>query len=116
MTSHPLVEETRGQVALKRGPIVYCLESQDLPEGVSIHSVKIPTDFHPKVEYLPQRLQGIGSLRGEVVVEAASDWEGVLYRPLEKKERRKVNARFIPYYAWANRGASEMSVWLPMAN
>ena len=116
MTSHPLVEETRGQVALKRGPIVYCLESPDLPEGVSIHSVKIPTDFHASVEFLPQLLQGIGSLRGEVVIEEASDWEGVLYRPLEMNERRKVNVRFIPYYAWANRGASEMSVWLPIAN
>ncbi len=25
--AHPLVEETRNQIAVKRGPLVYCLES-----------------------------------------------------------------------------------------
>ena len=36
MESHPLVEETRGQVAVARGPLVYCLESPDLPEGIRV--------------------------------------------------------------------------------
>ena len=116
MTSHPLVEETRGQVALKRGPIVYCLESPDLPKDVSIHSVKIPSDFHSSVEYLPQLLNGVGTLRGEIIIESPSDWEGVLYRPLEERDEQRITTRFIPYYAWANRGPSEMSVWLPLAN
>lgn len=116
MTAHPLVEETRGQVALKRGPIVYCLESPDLPKGVSIHSVTVPSDFHSNVEYLPQLLNGVGTLHGEVVIESEADWNGVLYRPLEKKNKQRITTRFIPYYAWANRGPSEMSVWLPLAN
>src|SRR5205807_431233 len=36
LEANPYVEETRNQVAVMRGPIVYCLESTDLPEGVGI--------------------------------------------------------------------------------
>ncbi len=42
--SHPLVEETRNHLAVKRGPIVYCLESVDLPKGTSLADVRIPAD------------------------------------------------------------------------
>ena len=42
--AHPLVEETRNQVAVKRGPVVYCLESCDLPVGVRVQDVKVPAD------------------------------------------------------------------------
>ena len=31
MQANPLVEEIKNQVAVKRGPIVYCLESNELP-------------------------------------------------------------------------------------
>ena len=34
--AHPLVEEARNQVAVMRGPLVYCLESIDLPKGVRV--------------------------------------------------------------------------------
>jgi len=39
-----------------------------------------------------------------------------LYRPFrENLERpgKEVALTFIPYYAWANRGASNMEVWVP---
>src|SRR6202011_778588 len=32
LQAHPLVEEARNQVAVKRGPLVYCLESPDRVE------------------------------------------------------------------------------------
>ena len=41
--ANPLAEEIRNQVAIKRGPIVYCLESVDLPDGVKIADVAIPS-------------------------------------------------------------------------
>lgn len=46
--ANPLVEECRGQVAVQRGPIIYCLESNDL-NGVDIDNVAIPVDakFEP---------------------------------------------------------------------
>src|SRR5690606_6608995 len=39
MQANPLVEATKNQVAVKRGPIVYCLESELLPKDVSINEV-----------------------------------------------------------------------------
>ena len=33
MEANPLVEEDLNQVAVQRGPVVYCLESPDLPPG-----------------------------------------------------------------------------------
>ena len=40
--ANPLVEETRNQVAIERGPIVYCLESPDLPKGVRVRTWRFP--------------------------------------------------------------------------
>lgn len=43
--SHPYSEETRREVAVKRGPLVYCLEAVDLPEGVRPIDIVIPSDI-----------------------------------------------------------------------
>src|SRR5690606_13991787 len=43
MQANPLVEETKNQVSVKRGPIVYCLESEFLPNNVSINEVILDT-------------------------------------------------------------------------
>ena len=42
MEANPLVEEDLNQIAIQRGPIVYCLESPDLPPGMKISDVLIP--------------------------------------------------------------------------
>jgi DUF1680 family protein len=39
---------------------------------------------------------------------------GVLYRPWIKEPVQPLNTRLVPYFAWANRGPSTMSVWLPV--
>ena len=44
MAGHSRIEETRNQVAIMRGPVVYCLESQDLPKGVDLSDVYLPLD------------------------------------------------------------------------
>ena len=40
--AHPFVEEARNQVAVVRGPIVYCLESIDLPANIRLLDVLLP--------------------------------------------------------------------------
>ena len=42
--SNPLVEETRNHTAVKRGPLVYCLESIDIADGKALDDVLIPAD------------------------------------------------------------------------
>jgi DUF1680 family protein len=114
--SHPLVEETRNHLAVQRGPIIYCLESIDLPEDVQITQVGISRT----TTLTPDRsssFDGISDeirvLRGSVHVTESRAWGGQLYRPALPLRTREIETQFVPYFAWDNRGKSEMSVWLP---
>lgn len=111
--SNPLVEETRNQLAVQRGPIVYCLESPDLPDGVRVQDVTIPANTKLEARFDATLLGGVGIVEAKTVARPTGDWNGKLYRPRQLTEGRPIAARFIPYYAWSNRGPSEMSVWLP---
>lgn len=109
--ANPLVEECRGQVAVQRGPIIYCLESNDLG-GVDIDNIAIPVD----AKFSKTEVNIAGSrmlaLETEVVERTEKSWQNTLYREVNK-EKRSAKVRLIPYYAWGNRGKSEMTVWLP---
>lgn len=112
--SNPLVEETRNQVAIKRGPIVYCLESVDLPEGVKISEVVIPRNIKLEPQFDKNLMGGITVLEGKAEVFEEGNWSGQPYRELKPQKAKKVAIRLIPYYAWCNRGISEMTVWMPL--
>jgi DUF1680 family protein len=109
--ANPLAEEIRGQVAVQRGPIVYCLESPDLA-GVSIDDIAIPVD----ATFSPVETSIAGSrimvLEGKVLDRRESSWSNALYRQASK-DKKEITVRLIPYYAWGNRGKSEMTVWMP---
>jgi len=112
--SHPLVEETRNQVAVKRGPIVYCLETPGLPEGVKVSEVHLPIDAELKPRYDANLLGGVVVIESMAEVRHAGPWNGRLYRPLQAAQPRTEKVVLTPYFAWANRGPGEMSVWLPI--
>ena len=114
--ANPLVEETLGQVAVKRGPIVYCLESVDLPKGVKPLDVVISPTNQLRARYDQRLLGGIALLEGTAFARANSNWSGELYRELLPTKPKPVKLRLIPYSVWANRGPSEMSVWLPLSD
>lgn len=110
---HRLAEELTGQVAVQRGPVVYCLESADLPDGVVLEQVALRrgTSLEPRA----------GEVDGHRIVELAADFavlplaeDDALYADLEDEALGTAPARLIPYFAWGNRGPSEMSVWLPL--
>jgi DUF1680 family protein len=84
------VAENRGRAALQRGPIVYCLEAAD--NGGSIHDLRLPLDATLTHAFKADLLNGI-----DVITGRAGD--------------RTITA--VPYYAWNNRGAGEMVVWVP---
>jgi len=112
--AHPLVEETRGQVAIMRGPLVYCLESTDLPGWGRVHDVVLPANTTLRAKYDPQLLQGVTVVEADAIVQRSANWNGELYRPLHRGLEERVNIKLIPYYAWGNRGPVEMTVWLPV--
>jgi len=97
------VAADRGMAALQRGPVVFCLEGAD--NGGDVLHLVIPDDTQFKTRFESSLLGGVQTIRGEALrlfPDGREGWTGM-------------NAVFkaVPYYAWANRGANEMRVWLP---
>lgn len=111
--ANPYVEEARNHVAVLRGPIVYCLESVDLPQGVKLMDVLIPRDaaLTPRGS---NELGGATVVEGKGLARGGGDWSAQLYRDLPSAAPKEFHLVLVPYYAWDNRGASEMSVWIPL--
>jgi DUF1680 family protein len=116
VVANPVVETTRNQVAVMRGPLVYCLESPDLPPGVEFHDVAIPTSIRLVPKFEKALLGGVTVLEGSARVRRGPAWAGPLYRTWTPEAAGEANIRLIPYYAWANRGISYMKVWLPRSD
>jgi len=99
------VEEDQGKIAIQRGPLVYCAEWPDAPGG---NVLDLVIDPKSKLEsyFDPNLLNGVQVITG-TASKARKTQEGeiVLQDPGE--------LFLIPYYAWANRGAGEMVVWIP---
>lgn len=119
--ANPRLENARGSVSLSRGPLVYCLESPDNP-GFPVFDVTLPLYLrHPSADitakFLPGMLGGVAVLERRAFVYSSELQTHPLYGYEPYGERhRSVTARFIPYYAWANRGISDMTVWMPYVN
>lgn len=89
------VEANRGRLAIQRGPVVYCAEQADNPDltyDAFTLSAREPLNIH----YRPDLLGGVAVLTGRA-------GEG---QP----------CRLIPYYAWNNREAGFMQVWIREAD
>ncbi len=114
MKAHPKVEEARNQVAVMRGPVVYCLESIDLPDGVSALEVHLPRDAQLIPRYDDDLLGGVVVLEGSAYRVYEDAPTGALYSEVGGEKSTRVPIRLIPYYAWNNRGETEMTVWMPL--
>lgn len=110
---HPLIEEVRNQVAIKRGPVVYCIESPDLPEETPILNVYIPGNSELAAVHHKDLLGGVTTIKGEVLVRTDKPKEG-MYRTVSKPQWQSHQTQFVPYYAWSNRGEAEMTVFMPV--
>ena len=114
--ANPLVEEAKNQIAVMRGPIVYCLEGQDIANGVRINDIAIPVDAH--FTEVPITIAGTKmlALETDALLTGQDAWDNnTLYRELRPVSKQEVKIRLIPYYAWDNRGIDDMSLWLPLA-
>ncbi len=118
LTPHPLDLENRNCVAIARGPFIYCAETVDnggLRRSAShSHSRRCRIRRNPdgrEVGALPARRGGL-----EVWNTALKD--AVLLRAHVRQEEsvadvRDVSLTLVPYFMWANRGKSDLRVWLP---
>jgi DUF1680 family protein len=112
--AHRLVESAWGQVAVMRGPIVYCAESIDLPEDVAISEIRLPRKAEWSQHRDPQVLGGVVLLETDALaVPLPTATDGRLYRRASADPLRPFRLKLIPYFAWNNRSETEMTVWVP---
>jgi DUF1680 family protein len=81
---------------------------------VRVQEARLRRDATYQPTHLPELLGGVTVVEADATARPAGDWQGRLYRPLESNESKQTRLRLIPYYAWSNRGASEMTVWMPI--
>ncbi|MEU0811631.1 beta-L-arabinofuranosidase domain-containing protein [Streptomyces sp. NPDC005970] len=114
----PRVDAVRGCVAIERGPLVYCLEQTDQPDGLDPDGVALDP-FAPLTEQdRPDLLGGIVAVAASGDRLPAPGAGGWPYAPHGTHPRRpdgSVELTAIPYYAWANREPGAMRVWIPVA-
>ena len=90
VAADPHVKENIGKRAIQRGPLVYCMEEIDNPEYFDQIQLSPSTTF--QTAFVSDILNGIKTI---------------------KTNGRAQSATFIPYYAWDNRKAGKMRVWIP---
>ncbi|MFR3251871.1 MAG: hypothetical protein ACLTQL_12865 [Eisenbergiella sp.] len=114
MAADENVREDAGKAALMRGPLVYCLEGAD--NGADLHLLSVNPALHAaekeiEICSVPMKAIETDGFRIKKRKADGKETDGVLYRSYRKPEKNPVRLRFIPYYAWANRGENEMQVW-----
>ncbi len=114
--AYPRVDAVRGCVAIQRGPVIYCLEEADQPD-VNLLDVRLDVEAALHAVPRPDLLGGVVTIEAQGKVAEEGVWQGRLYRPVSKQTPtyRDVTLTAVPYYAWANRGAGAMRVWIPRA-
>ena len=95
------------QVAILRGPIVYCVEEAD--NGKELSALSVSQDAPITAEHVTDADLGrVTKLEVKGYRAASGD---SLYSET-KPELTEVSVTLVPYYAWGNREAGEMRVWL----
>src|SRR5690606_15369626 len=108
--AHPGVIMDAGRVALKRGPLVYCLEEFDNPGG-RVQRIKLPRSAELLAEPRADLFGGIVTLTARGTAIDEGDWK-TLYRTTPALQT-PTSLVAIPYYLWSNRGQGSMMVWVP---
>jgi len=106
------VREDLGKVAITRGPLCYCMEEAD--NGADLHLCRVDASAAGQAAIGKVGIGGRAMAMLEVPgFRQEPPAEGTpLYGSYMPPKERPVTLKFIPYYAWANRGEGEMRVWV----
>ncbi len=118
--ANPRIDAVRDSLAIQRGPLVYCLEAVDHP-NINLMDIQVdettPLQVMWRDDLMPMR-HGLMAIQSSGYVLEGGTWQDRLYQRLDARQpqaRKPVSLMAIPYYAWANRGANAMRVWVPRA-
>lgn len=105
------LSEDVGKIAISRGPLVYCLEG--IENGKELHLLSLSSKANFDYQWDEKLLGGIDMITADGMRLVCDKEEQQLYTT-SKTSTRKTNQklRWIPYYAWANRGETDMTVWI----
>ncbi|HEY7086297.1 MAG TPA: beta-L-arabinofuranosidase domain-containing protein [Hyphomicrobiaceae bacterium] len=106
--AHPDVRANQGRVALRRGPVVYCLEAID--NSAPLHRLALPRAAEISSQFAPDLLGGVTTLTGRAYATQSTDDR--LYRS-QPWGSEGVPFKAVPYHVWGHRDPGEMLVWLP---
>ena len=109
--AHPSVRQDVGRVALRRGPLVYCVEQIDNPKA-PVERIRLPRAAEIEAKDRSDLFGGIVSLLAKGQTARIDDWRDGLYRT-EPPEEDPATWTAIPYYLWSNREPGRMLVWIP---
>ena len=102
----PRIDAVRGCVAVQRGPVVYALESVDLPNGwKDVADVAVDTSVAPR----DSGGRVVVQLSRRLTADRAWPYNGDGQAPAEAS----VPVALVPYHDWAERGPSTMRIWIP---
>lgn len=120
ITPHPLDLENRNCVAIARGPFIYCAETVDNEDFDDLRAIRIPEDVEFEEIPMEEKLASFRREEGGQEAWNATLKDAVLLRAMVRREDsvadvRDVSLTLVPYFMWANRGKSDLRVWLPQA-
>ena len=111
MAANPNVQADTGQLAIQRGPLVYCLEACD--QSVPLSALFLPQNAELRARWREDLLGRVVVVVGLAATAPELEWSKVLYQPIPAFTPVEITA--ISYYAWDNRKPGPMKVWLPQA-
>ncbi len=103
------VRENIGKVAVMRGPVVYCMEEKDNSKDLHLYKLCVEAPIKEGTVTIAGQTFPTLIAKGKKQESALSDG---LYQEYKSVAYEDVEITLIPYYAWANRGENEMSVWV----
>jgi len=109
MQANPLVEETKNQIAVKRGPLIYCLESEDISKPAGINSVVLDLNSSFETQKININNRELVAIQANAFLEE-NNWDKKLYKPINN-QKENIKIKLIPYFSWGNRLSKEMTVW-----
>ena len=107
--AHPAVRQDLGRVALRRGPLVYCVEQQDI--NCPVAQVRLPATAALSQDWRADLLGGIMVIKAEGARVDLTAWGESLYQN-HPPPQVPSHLTAVPYYIWCNRGPNPMQVWL----
>lgn len=111
VVAHPAVLADAGKVAIRRGPVIYCLEQCD--HEADVLTIHLPDRTKLTARFDPELFGGGMVIEGVAEAPSLADWPGKLYRPSHQQRMVPANIRAIPYCLWDNRTPGPMTIWLP---